>query len=61
MERLVRVTATAMATVMATVIVAATQHQQMLQAAIEWRGGLTVEQGAMITMTESTNVPFGRR
>ncbi len=34
-------------------------NQQMLQAAIECRGGLTVEEGAMMTTTESTNVPFG--
>ncbi len=36
-------------------------NQQMLQVAIEWRGGLTVEKGAIITVTESTNVPFGRQ
>ena len=26
---------------------------------MECRGGLTVEKGAMMTTTESTNVPFG--
>ncbi len=26
-------------------------NQQMLQVAMEWRGGLTVEEGAMMTMT----------
>ncbi len=26
---------------------------------MECRGGLTMEEGAMMTMTESTNVPFG--
>ncbi len=34
-------------------------NQQMLQAVMECRGGLTVEEGAMMTMTESMNVPFG--
>jgi hypothetical protein len=43
------------------VIMAAMQHQKMLQAAMEQRGGLTVEEGVMMTITESTNVPFGRR
>ncbi len=28
---------------------------------MKWRGGLTVEEGAMMTMTESLNVPFGRQ
>ncbi len=36
-------------------------NQKMQQAAIEWRGGLTLEEGAMMTMTELTNVPFGQR
>jgi hypothetical protein len=36
-------------------------NQQMLQAAIEWRGGQTMEEGAMMTTTELTNVPFGRQ
>ncbi len=35
-------------------------NQQMLQAAMEWRGGLTVEEGAMMTTVESTNVPFAQ-
>ncbi len=35
-------------------------NQQMLQAVMEQGGGLTVEEGAMMTMTESMNVPFGR-
>jgi hypothetical protein len=34
-------------------------NQQMLQVAMEWRGGMTVEEGAMMTTTESMNVPFG--
>jgi hypothetical protein len=34
-------------------------NQQMLQAVMECRGGLTMEEGAMMKMTESTNVPFG--
>ncbi len=34
-------------------------NQQMLQAAMECRGGLTVEEGAMMTTTELMNVPFG--
>ncbi len=34
-------------------------NQQMLQATIECRGGLTVEEGAMMTTTESMNVPLG--
>ncbi len=34
-------------------------NQQTLQAAMECRGGLTAEEGAMMMMTESTNVPFG--
>jgi hypothetical protein len=36
-------------------------NKKKLQAGIEWRRGLTVEEGAMMTTTESTNVPFGRR
>jgi hypothetical protein len=28
---------------------------------MKWRGGLTVEEGAMMTTTESSNVPFRRR
>ncbi len=36
-------------------------NQQMLQAAIEWRGGMTVEEGMVMTMMESTNVLFGRK
>jgi hypothetical protein len=31
----------------------------MLQAAVECRGGLTIEEGVMMTMTESANVPSG--
>ncbi len=34
-------------------------NQQMLQAAMECRGGLTVEERAMMTTTESTNALFG--
>ncbi len=34
-------------------------NQQMLQVAMECRGGLTVEEGAMMTTTKSTNIPFG--
>ncbi len=34
-------------------------NQQMLQAAMECRGGLTVEEGAMMMTTESTSVPSG--
>jgi hypothetical protein len=33
-------------------------NQQMLQAAMECRGGLTVEEGVMMTMMESMNVLF---
>jgi hypothetical protein len=33
-------------------------NQQMLQAAMECRGGLTVEEGAMMNTTESTNAPI---
>ncbi len=36
-------------------------NQQMLQVAMEWRGRLTMEEGAMITTTELMNVLFGRR
>jgi hypothetical protein len=32
--------------------------QQMLQAAMQCRGGLTVEEGVMMMRTELTNVPF---
>ncbi len=35
--------------------------QQMLQAATEWGRRLTMEEGAMMMMTELTKVPFGRR
>ncbi len=34
-------------------------NQQMLQATMEYRGGLTVEEGVMIATTESTSVPSG--
>jgi hypothetical protein len=34
-------------------------NQQMLQAVMECRGGLTMEERAMMTMTESTIFPFG--
>ncbi len=34
-------------------------NQQMLQAVMECRGGLSVEEGAMVTTMESTNIPFG--
>ncbi len=34
-------------------------NQQMLQATMECRGGLTVEDGAIMTTTESTNNPLG--
>jgi hypothetical protein len=33
-------------------------NQQMLQVAMEAGGGLTLEEGAMMTKTELTNVPF---
>jgi hypothetical protein len=34
-------------------------NQQMMQAAIEWRGWQTAEEGMMMTTTESMNIPFG--
>jgi hypothetical protein len=34
-------------------------NQQMVQSAMECRGGLTVEEGGMMMMMESTNAPFG--
>ncbi len=38
----------------------ALNNQQMLQAAMECRGGLTVEKGGLVTIMESANFPFGR-
>ncbi len=35
------------------------RNQQMLQAVMEWRGRLTVEEGAMMTTAELMNVLFG--
>jgi hypothetical protein len=36
-------------------------NQQMLQVAMEWRGGLTVEEGVMTTMTKLANFLFGQQ
>jgi hypothetical protein len=35
-------------------------NQQLLQAAMECRGGLTMEEGVMMTTMELMNVPFSR-
>ncbi len=34
-------------------------NQHMLQAVMEYRGGLTVEEGVMMTTTALMNIPFG--
>jgi hypothetical protein len=41
-------------------LILAFNNQQMLQAMMECRGGLAMEEWGMMTTMVSTNVPFGR-